>query len=92
MGLPRSLCSVVLVFWITSVAGYVVAQRTEQFVAEVTTAISADGHTIAIGRTGGGKRSARVELWDAASGPLQRSITGFDGQSGPCCFRKTAAR
>src|ERR1043166_1503468 len=47
----------------------------------VRVALSPDGHTIAVGRGSGGaaKRYGRVELWNAQTGELERTITGFDG-------------
>ena len=47
----------------------------------VKVAVSPDGLTIAVARSGNTsvKRYGRVELWDVASGKLQRTITGFDG-------------
>lgn len=47
----------------------------------VKVAVSPDRLTIAIARSGNTsvKRFGRVELWDAATGKLQRTITGFDG-------------
>src|ERR1041385_8551146 len=74
----RLFCSMVVVVLSLSV---VVAQRTEQIAPQATTAVSPDGHTIAIARSTGGfkKRIGRVELWDLNSGALQRVITGFDG-------------
>jgi len=48
---------------------------------DVTTAVSADGQTIAVARNSGGveKRYARIELWNTKDGALRRTITGFDG-------------
>jgi WD40 repeat protein len=74
-----------------SVARYaVVEQRTELFAPPVTTAVSPDGHTIAIARSSGGfeKRNGRVELWDLTGGALQRIITGFDGPIWSMSFSK----
>ncbi|HJT65458.1 MAG TPA: WD40 repeat domain-containing protein [Pyrinomonadaceae bacterium] len=47
----------------------------------VAVAVSPDGHTVAVARgsSGAAKRYGRVELWNAQSGELQRTISGFDG-------------
>ena len=47
----------------------------------VKVAVSPDGLTIAVARSGNTsvKRYGRVELWDSATGKLLRTITGFDG-------------
>src|SRR5687768_12971855 len=47
----------------------------------VKVAVSPDGLTIAIARSGNTsvKRYGRVELWDSETGKLLRTITGFDG-------------
>ena len=74
-----------------SVAAYdVVEQRTELFAPQVTTAVSPNGHAIAIARSSGGleKRNGRVELWDSTGGALQRVITGFDGPIWSMSFSK----
>lgn len=89
MTILRSLCSGVLVLFF-SVTAPVVAQRKQWVAPEVTTAVSPNGQTIAIARSGGGseKRNGRVELWDATSGALQRTITGFDGPVWSMSFSK----
>lgn len=68
----------------------VVAQWIERRAPQVTTAVSPDGHTLAIARSSGGseKRNGRVELWDSTSGALQRIITGFDGPIWSMSFSK----
>ena len=67
-----------------------VEQRTERAAPQVTTAVSPNGQTLAIARSSGGfeKRHGRVELWDLASGELQRMITGFDGAVWSMSFSK----
>ncbi|HXI22558.1 MAG TPA: hypothetical protein VNG71_01705 [Pyrinomonadaceae bacterium] len=57
-------------------------RRAPQIVTSLTDAVNAiqfssDGRTIAIAR--GSRDDQRVELWDANSGKLQRTIRGFDG-------------
>lgn len=83
-----SISSVVLMLFLGTTV--VVAQRSEWRAPEVTTAVSADGQTIAIARSSGGfeKRNARVELWDSTSGVLQRTISGFDGPIWSMSFSK----
>lgn len=56
----------------------------------VTFAVSADGFLVAVARSSGGraKRFGRVELWDARTGELQRTITGFDGPIWSLTFSK----
>jgi hypothetical protein len=68
----------------------VAVQRTELFAPFVTTAVSPDGHTIAIARSSGSfeKRNGRVELWDSTSGALERVINGFDGPIWSMSFSK----
>jgi WD40 repeat protein len=87
MRIPQSLGSVVLFFLVSY---GVVAQRTERFAPQVTTALSPNGQTLAIARSTGGfeKRTGHVELWDSASGSLHRVITGFDGPIWSISFTK----
>lgn len=64
---------VVLLLWITAPetqSREFRIQRTELFPPSVTTAVSPNGHTIAIARSSGSieKRNGRVELWDSTSG------------------------
>jgi len=50
-------------------------------VPEVLVAVAPDGLTAAVARSEGSaaKHFGRVELWQTATGKLQRTITGFDG-------------
>lgn len=93
MTFRRSSCfSVLIVLFlsITASATQLVQRRTELSAPPVTSAVSPDGQTLAIGRSSGGveKRNGRVELWDSSSGALQRVITGFDGPIWSMSFSK----
>lgn len=90
MTILRSLCFGVFVVLFFSLTAPAVQRRTELVAPQVTTAVSPNGQTIAIARSSGGfeKRIGRVELWDASSGVLQRTITGFDGPIWSMSFSK----
>ncbi|MEN3327419.1 MAG: hypothetical protein V7638_2226 [Acidobacteriota bacterium] len=85
----RSLCSGVLIVLVFSVIAFG-QRRIERVAPQVKTAVSPSGQTVAIARSNVGikNRSGRVELWDATSGELQRTITGFDGPIWSMSFSK----
>jgi WD40 repeat protein len=71
----------VLFFVTTASAQFMRPPVEARKVPEVLVAVSPDGLTAAVARSEGGatKRFGRVELWQTATGKLQRTITGFDG-------------
>src|ERR1044072_6901197 len=83
------LCSGVLIVLFFSVTA-ARQRRIERVAPQVKTAVSPNGQTVAIARSNFGikNRSGRVELWDATSGELQRTITGFDGPIWSMSFSK----
>jgi len=71
-----------VLFFVTAASAQFVRPPVEtRKVPEVLVAVSPDGLTAAVARSEGGatKRFGRVELWQTATGKLQRTITGFDG-------------
>jgi WD40 repeat protein len=74
--------AVLLATFIIGERAYSQTRRAPQIVTRLTDVVnaiqfSADGRTIVIAR--GARDDYRVELWDANSGKLQRTIRGFDG-------------
>ena len=70
-----------VLFFVTAASAQFVPPVEARKAPEVLVAVSPDGLTAAIARSEGGaaNRFGRVELWQTATGELQRTITGFDG-------------